>query len=84
MKFVAATLQTDIVQIGRSVGVVLEFNFPNMEEAVRGREVLATVISAAVQTSGGLSLTPLRFSDLDGEELGEVFKDIIETAIRRE
>lgn len=82
MSIVAAVLQADVFQIGASIGVVLEFKTPNVAEARRMQTAVEIALAAAIQAHDGLRVAPVNFADIGGDTLGEVFEEILDSALR--
>lgn len=84
MKVMMGMVQANVVQIGNSCGVVIEFRTDTFKEAQKLREILAIAVDVALKTNGGISVMDTPTYELDGMTLHEIFDQIAKAAISSE
>lgn len=77
-------IQSNVFQIGTSVGLVLELNCDTKKEADVLREVLQTVVEAEVKARGYAEPRPDGGDLVDMEDLYEVISKAVQNFIRAE
>jgi len=77
-------IQGNIFRIGASCGVVIEVNCPNQKEAERMRDFLERVLEAWLDANGFKVSAHTGYSDIEGENIEEILRQIARELISDE
>jgi len=74
-------IQGDVVQIGTSVGIMIEVNTPNLKEAARLGGALREILPSLLEARGFSSPDQIKFEKMEAEDFEEIIGKVLNCII---